>query len=56
MKIPLQVLNLPRSIAKVVGCGSLINLEGKNLKKKCCKSYKKGKACKKCPKHKRSAI
>ncbi len=25
-------------------------VEGKKLKKKCCKKYKKGKRCKRCPK------
>ncbi len=56
MKIPLQIINLPRPIAKAGGCACLMNLEGKDLKKKCCKNYKKGKACKRCPKHKRQSI
>lgn len=56
MKDPLQIINLPRPCAKAGGCGCLMNMESKDLKKKCCKSYKKGKACKRCPKHKRHVL
>lgn len=56
MKDPLQIINLPRPCAKAGGCGCLMNIEAKDLKKKCCKSYKKGKACKRCPKQKRHSI
>lgn len=28
---------------------ALPTIQGKKLKKKCCKKYKKGKRCKKCP-------
>jgi len=29
---------------------ALPTIQGKKLKKKCCKKYKKGKQCKRCPK------
>jgi len=35
---------------------SLIHEENFQMKKKCCKKYKKGKACKKCPKKMECAI
>lgn len=37
---PTQAVRFPCPIA---------NVQGKKLKKKCCKKYKKGKRCKRCP-------